>query len=398
MTQKKEVQVAEQAEQGAATPEAKALFEPDTANDEIVLWKPQAIVPVEVSRLKPDDVAKAQQLCAQIDALDPQNVLAFGARPQQDLNTVSAEIVDRARTKDAGEAGDTLTDLMKVLREADVDSMIGPLEKVISQIPLVGQMVDQAARILSSYEPMARKIARIEVMLEDHKLRMFTDIANLDKMYDRNLSFIGTLSIYIAAGKLKVQELQDMLAELQKQVGSDDTVGLKIDDVTKAIDRMEQRIYDLELTRMMAIQTAPQIRLVQDGDERLAAKIQTSILITIPLWNQQIALAIALFNQQSAVKAVGAVNDTTNELLQKNASLLHKATVDVRRETERGVIDIETLQKVNQELIGAINDAIKISEEARAKRIEGEKQLAAMEGEIRTVLQNTGAPRQIEAY
>lgn len=345
---------------------------------------------VQPTNLDENRLAEAQRIAAMIDAKDAQSVIAFGTRPQRELASATEHIIGSTRTRAAGDAGDTLTELLDTLKSADMDSFGGAFERFMAKVPVVGGFFDATKHLIQSYEPIANKISKIEAKLHQQQLTLLTDYENLNRLYVDNMEFIQLLEVYIAAGRLKIAELEAEVAQMEAAGdGADALKGQAVIDTRRAIDRMQQRLYDLEITRMVAIQTGPQIRLIQDGNERLATKIHTAVLTTIPLWKGQIALAINLANQKQALDSVTAVSDATNKMLVQNAQMLRSSTGEIQRQSERGVVDIETLQRTTDDLIATVEEAIRISREGRAKRIEGEKQLAVLEDKLRSSL--TGA-------
>jgi uncharacterized protein YaaN involved in tellurite resistance len=343
---------------------------------------------VSVKKLPEAELKQATDLAAQIDPRDAQCVLAFGTKPQSALSAATEQIIGSSTTSAVGDAGKSLTELLDTLKEADLDSMQGMIERLVAKLPVIGGFFTEAKQILSAYEPVANKITKIEARLHEQQMTLLTDYENLNKMYGENAQFIKMLEIYVAAGQMKVQELQAELVkrEADPASGADSLAAQELDDLRRGIERLGQRIYDLELTRLIAIQTGPQIRLIQDGDERLASKIHTAVLTTIPLWKSQVALAISLSHQKEALEGVKGVTETTNELLRKNSEMLRTGTNEVRRETERGIVDVETLRMTTDNLIATVEEAIAISKEGRARRAEGEKQILEMENRIKTVL------------
>jgi uncharacterized protein YaaN involved in tellurite resistance len=383
------------AEPVAVTDDDLAVFA--TPSDDLAVI-PKEPVLVNPSRLTEPQRKEAEELAAKIDPDDAQSVLAFGMKPQGALAAATEQIIGKTQTSASGDAGATLTDLLDTLKASDMDSLTGQLERFIRAIPIIGGFFSEAQQIISAYEPIANKITKIEGRLHEQQMVLLTDYENLNRMFGENSKFIGLLEVYIGAGNIKIEELRRKLAVLQADPEAS-TDGLKaqaIDDARRGIERLASRVYDLELTRMIAIQTGPQIRLIQDGNERLATKIHTAVLTTIPLWKGQVALAISLAHQREAVDAVKGVTDATNEMLRRNSEVLKQGTIDVRRETARGVVDIETLQLTTANLITTVEEALRISEEGRAKRAEGEKAIAEMEQRIKSALADK--QRELAAY
>lgn len=342
---------------------------------------------VNPSTLDESRLSEAQKIATMIDAHDAQSVIAFGTRPQRELASATEQIIGSTRTRAAGDAGDTLTDLLDTLKSAEMDSLGGAFSRMLSKVPVVGGFFDATKHLIQSYEPIANKISKIEAKLHQQQLTLLTDYENLNRLFADNIEFIGLLEVYIAAGRIKIAELEAEAAMMEADGTANDPLKAQsVADTRRAIDRMSQRLYDLEITRMVAIQTGPQIRLIQDGNERLATKIHTAVLTTIPLWKGQIALAINLANQKEALDGLTAITDATNEMLVRNSELIKSGTVGIQRQTERGVVDIETLQKTTDNLIATVEEAIQVSREGRARRIEGEKQLAVLEDKLRNSL------------
>jgi len=342
---------------------------------------------VNPNALEESRLVEAQKIATMIDARDAQSVIAFGTRPQRELASATEQIIGSTRTRAAGDAGDTLTELLDTLRSADMDTFGGAFERFMSKVPVVGGFFDATKHLIQSYEPVANKISKIEGRLHQQQLTLLTDYENLNRLFADNMEFIKLLEVYIAAGRIKIVELEAEASQMEADGSANDPLkSQSVADTRRAIDRMSQRLYDLEITRMVSIQTGPQIRLIQDGNERLATKIHTAVLTTIPLWKGQIALAINLANQKEALDGLTAVTDATNEMLVKNSAMLRASTAGIQRQTQRGVIDIETLQKTTDDLIATVQEAIDVSREGRAKRIEGEKQLAVLEDKLRSSL------------
>jgi uncharacterized protein YaaN involved in tellurite resistance len=343
---------------------------------------------VELATLPPQSLQAAQELAECVDANDARCMLAFGTKPQNSLASATKAILGESTTPAAGEACATLTELLQTLRDADEAAQEGAIEKFVHRIPMLGGLVSGPRKIANAYESVASEISSIEAALHEQQMTLLTDCETLNTMFAENADFIEQLRIYIAAGQLKLEELRGQLQAMRSdpELTSDPLKLQACDDARRAIDRLSQRIYDLELTRMIAVQTGPQIRLIQDSDERLANKIHTAVLTTIPLWKAQVAMAMSLAHQHEAMEDVQGVTDATNELLRDNSEVLKQGTLDVRAQTERGAVDIDTLRTTTDDLITTVEDALRISAEGREKRAEGEKQLAAMEERIKSVL------------
>ncbi|MBQ1270061.1 MAG: toxic anion resistance protein [Clostridia bacterium] len=319
----------------------------------------------------------------QIDIRNSAMVLSYGAQAQQKLAGFSESALGNVRTKDLGEVGDMITDLIGELKGFDADEddkgIFGFFKKQTNKLETLKMKYDKA-------EVNVEKIAS---MLENHQVQLFKDIAILDQMYEKNLLNFKELTMYILAGKKKLQEVR--ATELAELVAKAEATGKAEDaqaanDLAALCDRFEKKLHDLELTRMVSVQMGPQIRLVQNNDTLMAEKIQTTLTSTLPLWKSQMVLALGLEHSNQAMKAQREVTDMTNELLRKNAETLKMGTINVAKESERGIVDIETLKQTNNTLISTLDEVIKIQNEGRAKRREAEAELGRIEGELKQKL------------
>ncbi|MBQ9966103.1 MAG: toxic anion resistance protein [Clostridia bacterium] len=319
----------------------------------------------------------------QIDIRNSAMVLSYGAQAQQKLAGFSESALGNVRTKDLGEVGDMITDLIGELKGFDADEddkgIFGFFKKQTNKLETLKMKYDKA-------EVNVEKIAS---MLENHQVQLFKDIAILDQMYEKNLLNFKELTMYILAGKKKLQEVR--ATELAELAAKAEATGKAEDaqaanDLASLCDRFEKKLHDLELTRMVSVQMGPQIRLVQNNDTLMAEKIQTTLTSTLPLWKSQMVLALGLEHSNQAMKAQREVTDMTNELLRKNAETLKMGTINVAKESERGIVDIETLKQTNNTLISTLDEVIKIQNEGRAKRREAEAELGRIEGELKQKL------------
>lgn len=337
--------------------------------------------------LSPAERERVAELSHQVDVSDAQAVLAFGLPAQSRLATFADSLLGDVRTKDAGAGGEALKDLLKKVREIDVDALGTGDGK--ARLPIIGRFANTFERFSARYQKVAAGIEKIIDALERSRMALLKDITVLDKMYDLNLEYLKQLDVYIAAGDQALAELHAVkIPALEAEVaGSSDVMaGQRLADLQQAATRFERRLHDLRLTRMIAVQTAPQIRLIQSSSQNLVEKIQSSVLTTIPLWKNQIVIAISLYRQRKAAELQKQVADTTNELLAKNAELLREGSAKVGREVERGVVDVETLRKVNTELIATLEETIRIQEEGRARRVEAEGEIGRLQVELRRKL------------
>ena len=338
--------------------------------------------------LNVQELNEARQLAKNLNVQDALAVTSFAAKPQKDMTSLTDPIMKMVMTKDTGAAGEVLTNLMAQVKQLNAGSFAQQSESFLVNLPVIGGAFSKVQQFISQYEKIGTKIDRIVVELDGTKNVLNRDIALLDQLYAQNMNFFRQLLIYTAAGEYKLEELRPEHEKLagQARASNDPILAQQVSDLGNAISRLERRVYDLKLTTMIALQTAPQIRLVQNGDQALVEKIQTSIMTTIPLWKNQVIIAITLFDQKKGVELQRAVADTTNELLLKNAEMLQQGTTAVARETERGIVEIQTLQTVNQKLIDTIEEALQIQAEGRQKRQEAENQLEQMQTDLQKKL------------
>ena len=324
-----------------------------------------------------------------ITKIDPKNttqILQYGATAQSNISKFSDSVLEDVKTRNTGEVGDLLAGLVAEIKDFDTDI---PQGEVKGLGKIFNSAKKQLEKLINKYSKVETNINRIEKQLEDHKLQMLKDIAVFDTMYDKNLEYFKQLSLYIIAGEKKLKELREVtLPEMQakaKETG-DQTDVQAVHDMENMINRFEKKIYDLKTTRMISIQMAPQIRLIQNNDSELVEKIQSSLINTIPLWKNQIVIALGITHAKSALGAQKAVTDLTNEMLQKNSETLKQGTIEIAEESERAIIDVETLQKTNQDIIDTLDKVIEIHQNGRVKRQEAEKQLEQIEGELKDKL------------
>lgn len=360
-------------ETGAAQPDATA---PDAAAS-----------PPAKRDLAPAELAKVAEIKKTVDVRDPQMVIQYGLPAQNRLATFADSLLADIRTKDTGEAGEALAELLTKVKELDVDGLAAGSPG--SRIPLVGRFLDSFKKFNNRYKKLSTNVERLIDGLERARMGLLKDVTVLDKMYELNLEYLDQLDLYIAAGDEILSDLQTTqlpALEVEARTSDDPLVAQQLTDFRQAVARFERRVHDLKLTRMIAIQTAPQIRLIQNNDQNLVEKIQSSITNTIPLWKNQIVIALSLYRQQQALALQKEVTDTANELLAKNAELLKTGAAKVGREVERGIVDIETLKKANDDLIATLEETIKIQEEGHQQRIAAEAELVAMQAELKTKL------------
>ena len=334
--------------------------------------------------LTEEETQMVADFASKIDLQDSALVLQYGAACQKKIAAFSDSALEGIRTKDLGQTGEMITDLVTKLRgfsavEEERRGFLGLFKKA----------GDRAVQLKAKYDEAEVNIDRIVTELEGHQNRLLTDIVMLDKLYDANLSYFKELSMYIIAGKRKLEEVRGgELAELmaKAQASSLQEDAQAANDLANLCDRFEKKIYDLELTRMISIQMAPQIRLIQNNNAVMSDKIQSTIVNTIPLWKSQMVLALGVEHSRQAAAAQRQVTDMTNELLKRNSETLKLATIDTAKESERGVVDMETLKQTNENLISTLDEVLRIQDEGRQKRREAEAELAQIEGQLKNKL------------
>lgn len=335
------------------------------------------------SILSPQERKMVEDFAKQIDIRNSAAILQYGAGTQKKMADFSEDALDKVRTKDLGEVGDLLENVVTELKNFDAEE---ERKGIMGFFKKGGNKLEALKNKYSKAETNVNKIVE---MLEKHQIQLMKDAAIMDKMYALNLNYFKELSMYILAGKKKLEEIR--ATELPQLMNKAQISGLPEDaqaakDLDSLCDRFEKKIHDLELTRMIAIQTAPQIRLVQGNDTLMAEKIQSTIVNTIPLWKSQMVIALGVAHSTEAAKAQREVTDMTNALLQKNAETLKLATVEAARESERGIVDIETLQKTNESLISTFDEVMNIQREGREKRRAAEAEMYRLEGELKQKL------------
>ena len=338
----------------------------------------------ELEKLSPAEQAAVKAFAEKIDVLNTEQVMNYGSNAQKNISEFSEAALNSVRTKDLGEVGGMLGDLVVELQGLNFD----PEEKK-GFLGLFKKATQNIASLKAQYDKAEVNVDKIVESLEKHEVVLMKDISMMDKMYERNLEYMKELTMYIIAGKLKIEQLRN--EELPKYQQKAQESGLPEDaqaanDFANMIGRFEKKIHDLELTRTISIQMSPQIRMIQNNDSLMAEKIRSSIVNTIPLWKSQMVLALSLYHSDQAMKAQREVTDVTNQLLTKNAQALHQGSVAIAKETERGIVDIETLKKTNQERISTLDEVRQIQDDGRAKRMQAEEELGRIEGELKQKL------------
>ena len=334
-------------------------------------------------KLSPEEERLVEEFSSKIDISNSQAVLTYGVGSQKKIAEFSENALERVKTKDLGEIGDMLAGVVGEIRSLEID------EEDKGFFGFFKKSGNKLANIKAKYDKVEVNVNNISKALEDHQVTLMKDVLMLDKMYELNMNYYKELSMYIMAGKKRLERANNV--ELPELIKKADESGLpedtqKAKDFSQMINRFEKKIHDLELTKTVSLQMAPQIRLIQNNDSMMSDKIQSTIVNTIPLWKNQMVIAIGLKHSTDAAKAQKAVSDMTNELLKKNAESLKAATIETAKESERGIIDIETLKSTNKTLISTFDEVIKIQDEGRKKRKEAEAELRNIENEMRTKL------------
>jgi uncharacterized protein YaaN involved in tellurite resistance len=339
----------------------------------------QPLAEVEV-----DDRHKVESLISGIDVKDSNSVIFFGSGAQQKLTELSDSMLEGVRNKDLGSAGDSLNEMVATLRGFSADG----LEKPGFFARLFGA-AKPVAKFLQRYEDVRRQTDRITDDLEDHKTKLLTDVVSLDRLYNANLEYFHELDLYIMAGEEKLRQLDaQVIPDMVQAAKADDDVlkAQELRDVRSVRDDLERRVHDLRLTRQVTMQSLPSIRLVQENDKGLVTKINSTLVNTVPLWRQQLAIAVTIFRSQQAAGSVKSATDLTNDLLRENAENLKQANAEVRAQIERGVFDMDAVRHANQTLIDTIEDGLRIADEGKRLRAEAVTELQDIEARLRDSL------------
>ena len=372
-----------------AAPEAAtavAAAEEAISEAETIVQQVQADT-VNVQQFSEEEQQMIDAFSKQIDITDANLVFSYGAAAQQNISQFSDAALKNVKTKDLDEIGDAIADLVTELRGFDADE-----EESKGFFGFFKKQRDNVTTMKAKYDETEVNVNKIVEALEGHQIQLLKDIAMLDRLYDQNLTYFKELSMYIVAGKKRLEDFRanEMKAAYDKAEASglpEDAQAAK--DLSDKGDRFEKKLYDLELTRNISIQMAPQIRMIQSSNQLMAEKIQTSIVNTIPLWKNQMVMALGIAHTQKAMEAQRSVTDLTNELLKKNAEKLHMASVESAKEAERGIIDIETLKHTNKMLIDTMDEVLNIQQTGREKRRAAEQELATIENELRQKMLET---------
>ena len=358
---------------GSETPVTEEIAEPEAPVEKL-----------DINTLSPAEQAAVRDFAGRIDITDSALVMSYGSNAQKNIAQFSEQALASVRTKDLGEVGNMLTNLVSELQGLNSD---GVEAKGIKK--LFTRSAKTVTELKNRYDKAEVNVDKITAALDQHYITLNKDIVMMDQMYEMNQAYFKELSMYIIAGKLRIEELR--ANELPALIRKAEESGLPEDaqaanDFANLIGRFEKKVHDLELTRMICVQMGPQIRMIQNNDALMAEKIQTAIANTIPLWKSQMVLAMSMHHSQQAMQASHNVSDVTNELLKKNAEALHLGSINVAQEAERGIVDIETLTQTNQELIATLEDVRQIQDNGRTRRAQAEVELGRIEGELKKKL------------
>lgn len=347
-----------------------------------------ASIQKEVENLTPEEREKVDSIKKDIDLTNSQMAVSYGVGAQRELAAFSETILQNVRNRNSGVAGDLMLDLLGQVKDLDVASL-GDNKGLLDNIPFLKNMQRKIERFMGRYEVIEVQINQIQGKLEDARMTMLKDITMFDSLYEKNLSYFRDLQLYITAGEEALAELRDttLPALYQEAEASGEPMDAQlVRDFEDSVNRFEKKIHDLKLSKTLAIQTAPQIRLIQNNNKLLVDKIQTAILNTIPLWKSQIVITIGMFRQKEALELQKSVTETTNKLLTANSEMLKQNTLDIARESEEGIVAIETLRKINDDLITTIEETLKIQEEGRKKRSQAEVELISLEEDLKKTM------------
>ena len=341
--------------------------------------------PIDESNFTPSEKKMIEDFSKKIDVTDANLVFGYGAAAQQQIASFSDSALKNVQTKDLGEVGGMISGLVKELKGFTIEDN----EERGGFFGLFKKPIDKILSIKNKYDSAEKNVNTIVTALENHQVQLLKDIATLDQLYAQNLKYFKELSMYIEAGKMRIAECRATILEDARKKA--ETSGLPEDaqaanDLAAKIDRFEKKIYDLELTRNISLQMAPQIRMLQNSNQIMAEKIQSSLVNTIPLWKSQMVMAMGIEHTQSAMEAQRDVSNFTNDLLKKNADMLHQATVETAKESERGIVDIDTLKQTNEKLIQTMDEVLDIQAQGKQKRAEAEKELSDIEARLKAKL------------
>ena len=366
---------------------AKAQENTAAAAPVAVIDQQQEIMQVtkQTEALTPAERKQVDEIKSKIDLMNSGYALQFGSGAQKNMADFSDSLLSHVRTKDSGEVGALLTDLSGKINEFNRKES----DSFVKKLPLIGALVSKGETMLASYEKLSTKVDKIQSELEKSKTTMMKDIMLFDALYQKNLEYFKHLELYIRAGEEKLEEMRStVLPKLRADAAAsaDPMAGQVVSDFESNVDRFEKKVHDLKISKTIAIQTAPQLRLIQNNDKILVERVQSAIYNAIPLWKNQIVIALGLTRQQNVLKMQQAISDTTNELLKRNAEMLKINSIETAKENNRSIVDIETVKKVNDDLVTTIEETLKIQQEGRQARQSAEQELLQIENRLKETL------------
>ena len=342
-----------------------------------------------VEELTPAERAEVEKIKEGIDLTNSAAIIDFGTAAQKNIADFSDNILCNVRAKDSGYVGELLGELLTNVKGFEPESSgRGFLKK----LPLVGHLVGKVETVMQGYEKVSVQVEKVKTSLQKARMLMMKDVMTLDTLFAKNLEYFKTLELYIRAGEEKMQEMREVtLPKLRAQAAasSDPMAAQIVSDFESFVERFEKKVHDLKISKTISIQTAPQIRLIQHNDKVLIDRVQSAIYNSIPLWKNQMVIALGLANQKKVLEVQHSVNEMTNDLLRKNAEMLKIGTIETAKESERSIVDIETVRKVNDDLVTTIEETLKIQQEGRAKRRAAEAELVELEGRLKKALEST---------
>ena len=342
-----------------------------------------------VEELTPAERAEVEKIKEGLDLTDSAAIIDFGTAAQKNIADFSDSILCNVRAKDSGYVGELLGELLTNVKSFEPKSSDGGFLK---KLPLVGSLVGKAETMMQGYEKVSVQVEKVKTSLQKARMLMMKDVTMLDTLFAKNLEYFKTLELYIRAGEEKMQEMRETtLPKLRAQAAasSDPMAAQVVSDFESSVERFEKKVHDLKISKTISIQTAPQIRLIQNNDKILIDRVQSAIYNSIPLWKNQMVIALGLANQKKVLEMQHSVNEMTNDLLKKNAEMLKIGTIETAKENERSIVDIETVRKVNDDLVTTIEETLKIQQEGRAKRRAAEAELVELEGRLKKALEST---------
>ena len=367
----------------------KRVQQAEDSSPDLVPEKAVGRIAQTVEELTPAERAEVDKIKEGLDLTDSAAIIDFGTTAQKNIADFSDSILSNVRTKDSGYVGELLGELLTNVKSFEPKSSEGGFLK---KLPLVGSLVGKAQTVMQGYEKVSVQVEKVKTSLQKARMLMMKDVSMLDSLFTKNLEYFKTLELYIRAGEEKLQEMREVtLPKLRAQAAasSDPMAAQVVSDFESAVERFEKKVHDLKISKTISIQTAPQIRLIQNNDKVLIDRVQSAIYNAIPLWKNQMVIALGLTNQRKVLSMQHSVNEMTNDLLKKNAEMLKVGTIETAKENERSIVDIETVRKVNDDLVTTIEETLKIQQEGRAKRRAAEAELVELESRLKKALEST---------